>query len=142
MSSIMDGSGRIHVGLFNECPVCKTTFVGRVCLSCSAGDGESDILADSTITSTLKTGDSFHGLEILDVIQAGGMGVLYRARDPEADRVVALKLIRPDKSLEADLEKRFEREAEALSVLSHPNIVGLYDSGKEGDDLFFTMEFV
>ena len=125
------------MGFFNQCPKCKASFVGRVCLACAGAPapGSPDV-------ATLNPGDSFHGLEILEVLQAGGMGVLYRAQDPNADREVALKLIRPDKSMEADLEKRFEREAETLSLLKHPNIVALYDSGKEGEDLFFTMEFV
>ncbi len=127
------------MGLFNQCPVCKASFVGRVCLACSGGPAEEASAGD---LSVLAPGDSFRGLEIIEVLQAGGMGVLYRALDSATDREVVLKLMRPDKVLEADLEPRFERETKALGLLQHPNIVALLDSGKEGEDLFFTIEFV
>src|SRR5580704_7814360 len=70
--------------------------------------------------------------EILNLIGAGGMGEVYRARDTRLDRTVAIKI-----SKEA-FSERFEREARAVGSLNHPNICQLYDVGPD----FLVMEFV
>jgi serine/threonine protein kinase/tetratricopeptide (TPR) repeat protein len=73
----------------------------------------------------------FPQLEILELIGQGGMGAVYKARQPALDRFVALKILAP-RSAAADLDfaGRFTREARALAKLSHPNIVGVYDFGR------------
>ena len=72
----------------------------------------------------------FPQLEILEFIGKGGMGAVYKARQPALDRFVALKILAPPSTgSEMDFESRFEREARALAKLSHPNIVGVYDFG-------------
>lgn len=81
---------------------------------------------------------------VLERIGAGGMGVVYAAYDPELDRKVALKLLRPDRTGAAAEEhrRRLQREAQAIARLSHPNVVGVFDAGTLGDQVFVAMEFV
>jgi len=69
--------------------------------------------------------------EILDKLGEGGMGVLYRARDPVLGRVVAIKLLRPEAVADAGRTRRFIQEARAASSLNHPSIVTVYDIGED-----------
>ena len=69
--------------------------------------------------------------EILDKLGEGGMGVLYRARDPLLGRVVAIKLLRPEAVADASRTRRFVQEARAASSLNHPGIVTVYDVGED-----------
>lgn len=77
-----------------------------------------------------------------DKLGAGGWGTVYRAYDVELDRRVALKLLNPDLLLDRDSSKRFQREAQCISALHHPNIVQLYSFGIEGQLPYFAMELV
>jgi len=79
--------------------------------------------------------------QITDMLGAGGMGEVYKGRDTRLDRVVALKILRPDASRGADLRQRFEREARAIAALNHPHICTLFDVGREGDTDFLVMEY-
>ncbi|HEX4265010.1 MAG TPA: protein kinase [Verrucomicrobiae bacterium] len=72
----------------------------------------------------------FPQLEILEVIGQGGMGAVYKARQPALDRFVALKILAPRSGGDLDFSGRFSREARALARLSHPNIVAVYDFGQ------------
>ena len=72
----------------------------------------------------------FPQLEILEVIGQGGMGAVYKARQPALDRFVALKILAPRSGGDLDFAGRFSREARALAKLSHPNIVAVYDYGQ------------
>ena len=76
---------------------------------------------------------------ILDRIGVGGMGVVYRAYDPDLDRRIALKLVR---AVSEDATARLVREAQALAKVSHPNIVQIFDVGVFGDTVFIAMELV
>jgi len=76
---------------------------------------------------------------ILDQLGLGGMGVVYRAYDPDLDRRVALKLVR---AVSDDATARLVREAQALAKVSHPNIVQIFDVGVFGDTVFIAMELV
>jgi serine/threonine protein kinase/WD40 repeat protein len=75
------------------------------------------------------TGQRVGHYQILEKIGAGGMGEVYRARDERLQRDVAVKLIRPASSGNADHIRRFEQEARAAAALNHPNIVAIYDVG-------------
>ncbi|HMO64394.1 MAG TPA: serine/threonine-protein kinase, partial [Verrucomicrobiota bacterium] len=84
----------------------------------------------------------FPQLEILGLLGAGGMGAVYRARQPALDRIVALKILPANGPGGAAFEERFNREARALARLSHPNIVAVFEFGRVGGLHFFIMEFV
>jgi tRNA A-37 threonylcarbamoyl transferase component Bud32 len=84
----------------------------------------------------------FPQLEILECLGRGGMGVVYKARQPKLNRLVALKLLAPEKGADPRFAERFLREAQALARLSHPNIVTVHDFG-EADGLYYLlMEYV
>lgn len=86
----------------------------------------------------------FPQLEILGLIGNGGMGAVYKARQRELDRIVALKILPPGIGDDPAFASRFAREARALAKLSHPNIVTLYEFGRGAGDgpYFFLMEYV
>jgi hypothetical protein len=94
----------------------------------------------------------FPQLEILELIGQGGMGAVYKARQKELERVVALKILPPGIGKEATFSERFAREARALARLNHPGIVTLYEFGKVDPSpatpgpqpalYYFLMEFV
>jgi serine/threonine protein kinase len=79
--------------------------------------------------------------EIVTQIGSGGMGEVYRARDPRLGRDVAVKILSPHLASE-DSRRRFEREARAAAALSHPNIVTIYDVGELEGLLYIAMEFL
>jgi serine/threonine protein kinase len=85
---------------------------------------------------------AFPQLEIIGAIGRGGMGTVYKARQPQLDRLVALKILSPELSRDPAFAERFSREAKALARLNHPNIVTVYDFGKSGAFYFFIMELV
>ncbi len=84
----------------------------------------------------------FPQLGILELVGKGGMGAVYKARQPALDRFVALKILAPRGGGDLDFGGRFSREARALAKLSHPNIVGVYDFGQTESLSYFIMEFV
>ena len=80
--------------------------------------------------------------EVLSLLGAGGMGEVYRARDSRLDRIVAVKVLRSGIGKSDDLRTRFEREARAISHLSHPHICALYDVGHQEGSEYLVMEYV
>ena len=74
----------------------------------------------------------FPQLEILELLGKGGMGAVYKARQPGLDRLVAVKILPPEISRDPAFTERFQREARALARLSHPHIVAVYDFGVVG----------
>jgi serine/threonine protein kinase len=78
---------------------------------------------------------------VIGPIGSGGMGVVYRAHDPELNRTVALKLLRSDRASESS-HARLLREARAMALLSHPNVVYVHDAGTYEGRVFVAMEFV
>ncbi len=87
-------------------------------------------------------GSSFAGYEIEGVIGAGGIGILYRARQVRLDRPVALKLVEPDLARDPVVRERLRREARAVAALDHPNIVPLYEAGEEGGTVYIVTRWV
>lgn len=79
---------------------------------------------------------------ILEEIGHGGMGVVYRAHDPEMKRDVALKVIQAGALAKESDKRRFRREAEAVSKLSHPNIVPVFDCQLSDQQAYFAMQFI
>ncbi len=84
----------------------------------------------------------FPGLEVLEFIGKGGMGAVYKARQPSLDRLVALKILPPTAASDPGFAERFNREARALARLNHPNIVAVHDFGKAGTLHYLVMEYV
>lgn len=80
--------------------------------------------------------------EILDPLGAGGMGEVYRARDSRLGREVAIKVLRARDSFIPGVRQRFEREAQLISKLNHPNICTLHDIGRDGDVDYLVMELL
>src|SRR5690606_3717188 len=79
--------------------------------------------------------------EILELIGAGGMGAVYKARQPKLNRLVALKVLHRDECDRRFVE-RFTREAQTLAKLNHPNIVAVYEFGERDGLFFLIMELV
>src|SRR6185369_17732502 len=84
----------------------------------------------------------FPQLEIIECLGRGGMGVVYKARQPRLNRLVALKILAPERERDPAFAGRFEKEAQALARLSHPNIVTIHDFGEAGGMYYLLMEFV
>jgi tRNA A-37 threonylcarbamoyl transferase component Bud32 len=85
---------------------------------------------------------AFPQLEIIELIGQGGMGLVYKARQPKLDRFVALKLLPLKPNADPAFSERFNREARALARLNHPNIVSVHDFGQAANFCFLLMEFV
>src|SRR5262245_35711326 len=102
----------------------------------SAGSGA------STPPTPAEMAQHFPQLEILELIGRGGMGVVYKARQPKLDRIVALKVLPAEAGRDAMFAERFAREARALAKLNHPGIVAIYEFGDAGPFYYFIMEFV
>lgn len=90
----------------------------------------------------LSPGDRLGPYEIVAPLGSGGMGAVYRARDPRLQRDVAIKVLHPDRMSDPDRRQRFLVEAKAVSSLNHPNILTVYDIGTEGDIAYLVTELV
>ncbi len=88
------------------------------------------------------TPDRLGRFRILDQLGAGGMGVVYAAYDPQLDRRVALKVLKPQQYESEKARERLLREAQALGQLSHPNVLPIHDVGIIDDCVFLVMEYV
>jgi serine/threonine protein kinase len=90
----------------------------------------------------LSSGKRFGPYEIQSPLGAGGMGEVYRALDTRLNRTVAIKILSEHLSTDPEACQRFDREARAISSLSHPNICHLYDVGEQDGTSFLVMEFL
>ena len=136
----------------NTCPQCGASLpasaLGGLCPACLLKQGA----AAETSTqpepapfqppSVEEMARLFPQLEILACIGKGGMGAVYKARQPALDRFVALKILPPQVASGPGFPERFNREARALAKLSHPNIVAVHEFGQVNGLPFFVMEFV
>jgi len=141
-----------------QCPQCGAWLPADapqgVCPRCVMGLGMAEPNDEPDVTQTQSPAGSFHPpkpgqlashfpqLDILELVGHGGMGAVYKARQRELDRFVALKILPPEISNDPSFAERFTREARALARLNHPNIVGIHDSGQAGGYYFLIMEFV
>ena len=91
---------------------------------------------------SLSAGTRLGPYEILSPLGAGGMGEVYRARDTKLDRDVAIKILPERLATDDGALERFEREAKVVAALNHPNILGIYDFGKEGNVSYAAMELL
>ncbi len=91
---------------------------------------------------TLASGTKLGSYEILQRLGAGGMGEVYRAKDSRLDREVAIKTLSLEGCSQSDALSRFEQEARSASALNHPNIVTIYELGRENGTRYIAMELV
>ena len=89
-----------------------------------------------------KPGEFFGHFRLLEQIGAGGMGVVFRARDQRLERDVAIKILQPRARSDETARKRFHREALILSRLNHPNVEAIYDFQAEDGVDYLVMEYV
>lgn len=135
-----------------RCPQCGAHLVagalGGLCPACLFQQGA----AEDSITgapagafeppSVDDLAPLFPQLEIFELIGTGGMGAVYKARQKELDRVVALKILPPVMGDTPGFAERFSREAKALAKLNHPGIVTIHEFGRADGLFYFLMEFV
>src|SRR5580693_4465259 len=141
-------SGR---NMTRQCPQCGAPLspgaLEGLCPACLLRQGATAETATHTEVIPFQPPDVaqvarlFPQLEILAFIGKGGMGAVYKARQPALDRLVALKLLPPQVAGGANFAERFAREARALARLNHPNIVAVYEFGQVDGLPFFLMEF-
>src|SRR5215469_7526946 len=91
---------------------------------------------------SLASGTRLGPYEILTLLGAGGMGEVYRARDTRLERTVAIKVLAHNVEGRAELFQRFEREAQTISTLNHPNICTLHDIGTQDGLPYLVMEYI
>jgi eukaryotic-like serine/threonine-protein kinase len=112
----------------------------------TSGVKSSSLAAQGTNTSgkkmALEAGTKLGSYEILDLLGAGGMGEVYRARDIRLDRTVAIKVLPAHLSSDPERRQRFEREAKTISSLNHPHICALYDIGKDAGTDYLILEYL
>src|SRR5262245_45411921 len=90
----------------------------------------------------LQAGTSVGPYEIISLLGAGGMVEVYHALDTRLDRKVAVKVLAPKLSSDAEFRARFAREAKALSKLNHAHICGIYDVGSEDETEYLVLELL
>jgi serine/threonine protein kinase len=121
-----------------HCPQCGTPLptgaLAGLCPACLLQQGAADTATDGKqppfVPPTVEEiAQLFPQLEILGLLGKGGMGAVYKARQPALDRLVALKILPATSGSEAGFAERFAREARALARLSHPHIVTLFEFG-------------
>jgi serine/threonine protein kinase/Tol biopolymer transport system component len=96
----------------------------------------------STCERAIAVGDRFGRFEILGAIGSGGMGEVYRARDPQLSRDVAIKVLPTAFADDPDRRRRFEQEARAAALTNHPNVVSVYDAGVHDGRGFIVTELL
>ena len=96
----------------------------------------------------MESNDKFVGqlldnrYEIIEKIGSGGMAVVYKARCHRLNRLVAIKILKDELSGDADFRRRFRSESQAVAMLSHPNIVAVYDVSRSGNIEYIVMELI
>ena len=121
------------------CPECLIKAGFPTGVETDTGSAKQPAFVPPTVEQIAKL---FPQLEILELIGKGGMGAVYKARQKQLDRIVALKILPPSIDNEPAFAERFAREAKALAKLNHPNIVTLYEFGNVSGQFYFLMEFV
>jgi len=110
-------------------------------ISCSACGSGFKLVDDEGGAIGLHPGDFVGRFKLQEPVGTGGFGVVWKARDPQLDRVVALKIPRRGELTSAEAES-FLREARAAAQVRHPNIVSIHEVGRDGDTIYLVSDFV
>ena len=121
------------------CSDCRALIAAVVRSTEPAGSDDGD--GDGPVPVVLGRGALVGRYVVLEPHGRGGMGDVYKAYDPELERTVAIKLVRPGRA-GGDARARLIREARALAQVAHPNVVAVYDAGSFDDEVFIAMELV
>ena len=129
-----------------QCPHCQAAILLSADASwskvnCSACGHDLKLVDDDWGANGLQPGSVLGRFELLECIGSGGFGVVWKARDPQLDRVVALKLPRRGELTDGEAELFF-REARAAAQVRHPNIVSIHEVGRDGDAIYLVSDFV
>src|SRR5688572_20287025 len=124
------------------CPRCGTELSGGVCPKCVLRLGMRTQTVEPragrfTAPSVEELARRVPALDVIELIGQGGMGAVYKARQRELDRLVAIKVLPVNPAGDPAFAERFTREARALAKLCHPNIVAVYDFGRADDLCYF-----
>jgi WD40 repeat protein/serine/threonine protein kinase len=120
------------------------TGTGGICLRCLALDAlaETPLAGETETPGAINRNRVVGGYELLEELGRGGMGIVFKARQPALNRFVALKMIRAGWLAHAADMARFQAEAQAVAGLQHSGIVTLYEVGEHDGQPFFSMEYV
>lgn len=121
------------------CPACLLKGGFPTGMEIGSKSGPTQIFVPPTIAELTP---KFPQFEILEFIGQGGMGAVYKARQKELDRIIALKILPPNIGKDAAFAERFTREAKALAKLNYPGIVTIHEFGQANGLYFFVMEYV
>ena len=133
--------GKCHTPLPG--PVSEETLNERGAPEDWTAAGSSKVSAPAADHDTLEIGTVLAGrYEIIQLIGQGGMGAVYKARDTELDRIVALKLIRPELARNPQILARFKQELILARQVTHKNVIRIFDLGQSDGIKFITMDFV
>jgi serine/threonine-protein kinase len=99
-------------------------------------------MSEEVVNKRLSPGDRIGKYEILEFVASGGMGAVYKARDVDLDRIVALKVLPPATALQPKMLDRFRREARVAARLHHENIVTIYEFSEKDGMYFLALEYV
>lgn len=140
-----------HTPQPDTCPQCGSAIAADapqgLCPKCvlrraATTEPEFQPLGTAEVPSLERVAAAFPQLQILELLGCGGMGFVFKARQPHLDRYVALKLLPERFARDARFAERFTREARVLARLNHPGIVGIHDFGQAGGFYYLLMEYV
>ena len=132
-----------------RCPECGAPLASEAaqglcarCLMASAAAATEHGAPRSAPQTLEQVAAAFPQFEVIEFIGRGGMGAVYKVRQPKLDRFAALKLLPQSLAADPAFASRFEREARLLARLNHANIVSVYDHGQAGEFFYLLMEHV
>jgi serine/threonine protein kinase len=150
LAQVLDDIAQKRIGADSACQehpqwadeIRRLCALGQLLDFCGRTDSQNTLAARTSAAADHSLPRTFAGYELVEELGRGGMGIVYKARDPELQRDVALKMVlRGSLASEADLA-RFRSEAQAAAGLNHPQIVPIYQVGEHEGQPYFCMKYV